>query len=310
MLKNKAALLIVGIMGIISLLLPACTPGGTSADNKRLEIVATTTFVGETVARIAGDLPQLTILLEPGQNPHSYQPSPQDLVRISEADLIFSNGFGLEEFLINLLAGGDKSGELIEVSEGIEPLLLEMPGQQGEGHEVIDPHVWFDPNNIIVWTENISAALIAADPVHADTYRENAASYQAELEGLDSWIREQVASIPLEDRQLVTDHAAFGYFAEEYGFEQVGAVISAPTTEAETSGQELAGLMETIRDRHVKAIFVSVDIDPTLAEIVAEDTAIELVPLYFGSLTEGGPADTYLDFMHYNVDAIVEALGK
>jgi len=172
-----------------------------------------------------------------------------------------------------------------------------------------DPHVWFDPNNVIIWGENIAEALAEEDPERAALYRENAQGYQEELRDLDSWIRTQVDQIPPGSRKLVTDHTSFGYFAQEYGFEQVGAVIPAPTTEAETSGQQLAELIDTIRDQGVDVIFVSADTDPALSERVAEDTGAEVIPLYFGSLTAGEPADTYLKFMRYNVKTIVQALN-
>lgn len=308
---------ISGLMGIIlvqGILLSACSVGPTAPGNQggQLQIVATTTFIGEVVNRVAGDAARVTVLLEPGQNPHSYQPAPRDMVRISGADILFSNGFGLEEFLGDLLSASDFSGIVVEVSQGIDSLQIASGGQEGGDPDQrgggIDPHVWLDPNNLMVWTENIARALAENDPGNAQFYRDNAARYRLELEELDSWIRSQVAAIPIENRELVTDHLAFGYFADEYGFQQIGAVIPAMTTEAETSGKELAALMDTIRKTDVKAIFVSVDIDPNLAEVVAKDTGVPLVALYLGSLTEGGPVDTYQDFMRYDVTAIAAAL--
>ncbi len=311
------------------ILLAGCVPGGQSetAETSRLNVVATTTFVGDAVRRVAGEEVNLTVLLAPGQNPHAYQSTPRDLVRVSDADLVFANGLGLEEFLGDLLEGADNQEALVVVSQRISPLEMEADDHTHEGgaehdqedhngedhegehhHQGQDPHVWFDPNNVMLWVEVISERLSEADPQHAERYRQNAENYRAELQELDSWIREQVATIPEENRELVTDHASFGYFAEEYGFEQIGAVIPAPTTEAETSGQQLAALMRTIQEHQVKAIFVSKDIDPSLAERVAEDTGVELVPLYFGSLTGGEPAENYLDFMRYNVQAVVSAL--
>lgn len=341
------------------ILLAGCAPSGQSepAETSRLNVVATTTFVGDAVRRVAGEEVNLTVLLAPGQNPHAYQSTPRDLVRVSDADLVFANGLGLEEFLDDLLEGAENQEALVVVSQQISPLEMEADdhthgggddhdqedhdgehkdgehhdgedhdgehhdgeehdgehhdGEDHEGehhHQGQDPHVWFDPNNVMLWVEVISETLSEADPQHAELYRQNAENYRAEMQELDSWIREQVATIPEENRELVTDHASFGYFAQEYGFEQIGAVIPAPTTEAETSGQQLAALMRTIEEHQVKAVFVSKDIDPSLAERVAEDTGVELVPLYFGSLTGGEPAENYLDFMRYNVEAVVSAL--
>jgi ABC-type Zn uptake system ZnuABC Zn-binding protein ZnuA len=314
------SLLIVFVL-LAGTLLAACGSTGKepeTGESPDLEVVVTTTFIGEVVNQVAGDNSQVTVLLEPGQNPHSYQPTPQDMVKITQADAIFANGFDLEEFLDDLLDGSGTEAELIVVSEGIQPLKMadqdhsneeDQADEEDHGHGMgYDPHVWFDPNNLVIWTDNIVSALSNLDPDHADLYQANGQIYQEELIALDSWIRMQVERIPEENRELVTDHTSLGYFAARYGFKQIGAVIPALTTEAETSGQELAGLIDAIRETKVKAIFVGIDFDPTLAQRVAEETGVDLVPLYFGSLSDGDPAGTYLDFMRYDVSAIVRAL--
>lgn len=327
---NTFLRLAVGLAVMVLPLLVGCAPTSPSPDGE-LQVVASTTFVGDTVRQIVGDEVDLSVLLEPGQNPHAYQSTPQDLARVAEADLFFVNGFQLENFLDDLVEGSGNAGAVVVVSEGIEPVRIDDldqdhgesadheedadhdPGEDDDHDHAVnglgqDPHVWFDPNNVIIWVENIAEALAEEDPERAAWYRENAQGYQEELRDLDSWIRTQVDQIPPGSRKLVTDHTSFGYFAQEYGFKQVGAVISASTTEAETSGQQLAELIDTIRDQGVEVIFVSADTDPALSERVAEDTGAEVIPLYFGSLTAGEPADTYLKFMRYNVKTIVQAL--
>jgi ABC-type Zn uptake system ZnuABC Zn-binding protein ZnuA len=298
---------------VMSIFLAACQarPENTSpADEQQLKVVATTTFVGDIVGSIAGDKIDLKVLLEPGQNPHSFLVSPRDMVSLTEADLLFVNGFGLEEFLDELLEGSDFPGSLVIVSEGISPRVIEGGLDEiiASDHPGVDPHVWLNPNNIKIWVDNIAGALIKMDSGNADYYLDNADIYLQELEDLDLWIRAELDDIPEENRELVSDHSSLGYFADEYGLRQIGAVIPAMTTEAETSGQQLAVLIETIRDQQVKAIFVGVDFDPTLAQRVSDETDIELVMLYFGSLSDGPPADTYLNFMRYNIKTIVSAL--
>jgi ABC-type Zn uptake system ZnuABC Zn-binding protein ZnuA len=186
--------------------------------------------------------------------------------------------------------------------------------QEGDDHDHdhsgVDPHTWMSPDNVMVWTDNIAATLAALDPANADTYTANAASYTAELEELDSWIDEQIAQIPEENRELVTDHTAFGYYAHEYDLEQVGAVVPAYSTLAETSAQELADLQTEITELGVPAIFVGTTVNPDLAEQVAADTGVQLLPIYTGSLSEpDGPVPSYIDLMRYNTEQFVTGLS-
>ena len=299
-----------------ALALSGCSAGWqiTAVQDEKISVVVTTTFIADILENLASDRFEIDVLLEPGQNPHSYLASPQDMVRVSNADLIFANGLGLEEFLDDMLDGTDAADKVIVVSRGISGIEPENISGTSAGDEHssadlgIDPHVWFSPNHVRIWVENISQALMAQDPLNAEEYRGNAIIYLQKLDDLDAWIREEIKKIPPEDRELVSDHTALAYFAREYGLEQIGAVIPALTTEAETSGQELAALIETIRESQAKAIFIGVDFNPTLAQRVADETGAKLVRLYFGSLSAGPPADSYLDFMSFNVRAIVNAL--
>lgn len=307
------------LLFVVVLLSSACgrpSEGYQSSEEGKTQVVVTTTFIGDVVNNIAGDRVEISALLTAGQNPHSYQPAPMDMVAVTEADLILANGFGLEDFLEDLLSGTDTIAEVIVVSEGIKPLLMEGHIESDDNSledsiEAVlgqDPHVWFDPNNILIWAENITNALVEEDPENKVFYQTNFDTYHGQLLEMDAWIREQIEKIPENQRDLVTDHSTLGYFAQAYGLVQIGAVIPALTTEAETSGMELAELIDAIREHQTKAIFIGVDFNPNLAQRVAEETGVELVPLYFGSLSDGEPAGTYLSFMRYNVNAIVEAL--
>ena len=184
---------------------------------------------------------------------------------------------------------------------------------EGEAHYQAqagaDPHVWFDAFNVIVWAENAAHAMSALDPANADLYETNAHVYEGKLKELDDWIQEQVAQVTPGDRKLVTDHLALSYFGRRYGFEMVGAVIPAYSMAAQPSAQEIAELVDTIGALEVKAVFVGMTANPRLAERVAEDTGVELVRLYIGSLSEpDGPAGTYIALMQYDVSEIVQAL--
>lgn len=293
---------------------PAFSPAPLAAGEK-LRVVATTSVVADVVANVGGDRIALTTLVPLGADPHSFQPTPQDMAALAKAHVVYANGAGLETFLESLMDSVGIAGRLVYVSDGVALLQAEHEHEgehEGEGeheHEGGDPHTWFDPNNIVVWVGRIRDTLSALDPVNASAYRANAQAYIARLEELDAWIRQQVAQIPQDNRRLVTDHTAFTYFAARYGFEQVGAIFPGYSTLASPSARELAALEDAIRAQGVRAVFVGRTVNPALAERVAQDTGVRLVFLYTGSLGEtGSPAATYLDMMRYNVSAIAEAL--
>lgn len=281
------------------------------AAGAKLQVVATTSIVHDVVANVGGDLIDLRLLIPLGADPHGFQPTPQDVAALAGADVILENGAGLETFMERLLESTGAGYRVVSVSEGIELLPVEEHEEEEEdehGHEEGDPHTWTDPNHVLVWVDRIEAALSALDPARAADYERNAAAYRAQLKELDGWIREQVAQIPEGERKIVSDHQTFGYLAERYGLEQTGAIFPGGTTLAQPSAKELAALQATIRELDVKAIFVGSTVSPDLARAVAEDTGTRLVTLYTGSLSAGGEAGTYLDYMRTNVSAMVDAL--
>jgi manganese/iron transport system substrate-binding protein len=298
-------LLLAGLAWILS----ACaTP--TGGQPGKLQVVATTTIVGDVVRNIGGDAIQLEVLLPPGSDPHSFDPTPQDVAKIAKAGLIFANGAGLETFLDPLLKNAGSQAQVVYVSDGIQLIHFQsnLPGEES-GPGGGDPHTWFDPQNVKVWVQNIEKALSAQDPGDAQTFAANAQRYTQQLDELDGWIKTQVGQIPSDQRKLVTDHEAFTYFASRYGFQQVGAIVPGYSTLAQPSAQELAALEDAIRKLGVKAVFVGETVNPNLAERVAQDSGVKLVYLYTGALSDSnGPAGTYLDFMHYDVNQIVNGL--
>jgi ABC-type Zn uptake system ZnuABC Zn-binding protein ZnuA len=328
-----ASLIVAALVSLMTL--AACTQGAAgeaeqamtippieavNLDGSSLRVVTTTSVLGDVVDQVGGDAIALTTLIGPGQDPHSYQATAQDMVAVEEAHIVFVVGLGLEEALMSTVES-TATGPIVSVSAGIEPIPLadEVHNQEEEdahAHEIYDPHVWMDPNNVMIWTENIRDVLSAADPANADVYAANAEAYIAELAALDASIREQVAQIPEERRKIVTDHLSFGYFAQAYGFEMIGAVIPGATTTAEPSAGDIADLVALIQTEHVPAIFVGTSASERLrqlAELIAEEagTGVQVLPLYSGSLDEPGqPGDTYIGMMRYDVAAMVQGLGS
>lgn len=289
---------------VLMILTSACGTGNTIPTDQ-IPVVATTSILADVVSRVGGDLVAVTPLVPPGANEHEYQPSPRDIAAVTDAALVFEVGFGLEEFMETIIENAGTKVDPVFVSDGISTKAF----SGADEHYTADPHVWMDPANVIIWTRNITDALTAYDPAHAEVYATNSAAYIAELEALDAWISAEVEKIPAQNRQLVTDHMLFGYFAEKYGFSVVGAIIPSYSSGAEPSARELAELEDAIRDYNVTAILVGNTVNPALARRVAEDTGTQLVEFYTGSLSEpGGPASTYIEYMRFNVNAIVSAL--
>ena len=267
------------------------------APGERLRVLATTSIVADVVAAVGGSRIDLAALVPAGVDPHAFEPTPQDVRRVAEAQVIFENGLGLEAFLGDLVQSAGSGEPVVSASAGIKPLpaggLLADAATPYRGEW--DPHVWLDPHNVILWTHAIEAALSALDPQGASAYAQAAQSYRSKLQSLDAEVGARLSAIPEGQRRLVTDHEELGYFARRYGFEIVGAVIPAPSAAAEPSARELAALEAAIRTTGVRAVFVSSVVSPALARQVAADTGIRLVTVYTHSLSDStGPAPSYL----------------
>ena len=267
------------------------------------DILTTTTILADITRHVAGDQLVTESLLPFGADPHSYQPVPQDTKKINESKVLIVNGADYERSLNSLLTNvGDKK-EPIEVSTGLR--LITNP----ENEKEIDPHLWLDPNNVIVYVDNIRAGLTNFNPDSADIYQANARAYVTQLQELDAWINGQVAQIPPKRRVLVTNHDSLEYFADRYGFKIVGSVIPGFSSDASPSAEQMADLIDRIRLFEVPAVFLDTSDNPALAQQIASETGVKVVTdLHLESLTEGAPAGTYIDMMRYNVTKIVEVL--
>jgi ABC-type Zn uptake system ZnuABC Zn-binding protein ZnuA len=393
-----------------------------------LQVIASHSILADVVANVTGDAAEVRSLMPVGADPHSFIPRPSDLVGLARADIIFINGAGFEEGLLEAIenAGSDMNiavasacvemlgfaddhdehdehddGEHDDhdehehdsaIAQRCEQFEQEMAalhghdehddeyhddhdeedhsndpddhGDHGDEHEhddhsdvhehdehehgdyleklytlecdshdhegepegeseddhadegghnhgACDPHVWLEPHNVMVWTMLIRDTLIELDAANADTYRANASQY---LETLDAFahdvIEPLIESVSEENRVLVTNHDAFGYFAAAYDFEVVETIIPGGSTLAEPSAADVARVIDLVRARGVPAIFTETTVSDTISQQIASETGAQVAVLYSGSLSdEEGPASTYLDYMRYNVSTIVNALG-
>jgi ABC-type Zn uptake system ZnuABC Zn-binding protein ZnuA len=281
----------------------AAVVAGALCASAEIHVLCTTTIVGDVVANVAGSDVSVDVLLPVNADPHAFEATPRDAVSIAHADVIFQNGAGLEGFLAPFL--GTTAGRVVDLSQGLALRSL------GPDHDAgtTDPHVWLDPTNVIAWVGVVAEVLSNLDPHHADGYHQRATAYAQTLRDLDTWIVERVSRIPVANRKLVTDHDAFGYFADRYGFTLVGTVFPGLSPLAEPSAKGLAALESAILEVGVPAIFVGTTVDPSLAAQVAVDTGVRLVTVYTGSLSDAwGPAPTYVELLHYDVSQIVAGL--
>ncbi|MBP8002730.1 MAG: zinc ABC transporter substrate-binding protein [Chloroflexi bacterium] len=299
------------------LLITSCSSGGEGQATGRVQVVATTTLVGDVVRIVGGDHIDLTVMLPVGGDPHGFNPTPRDVTTAAAAAVVFINGLELEAFMAEMLENAATTMNIVELSADLEAMpLLEEPGDEAEHgdeeeheHGEFDPHVWWNPLNVVVWTEVVAAELARLDPENGAVYAANAAAYQQQLRDLDNWIKEQVAQIPEARRILVTDHDSLGYFVNTYGFSLVGTVFPGLSTQTEPSAQELASLINAIREQGVPAVFVGTTVNTELAAQVATETGVQVIAIYTDSLSQADePATTYLEFMRWNVTQIVSAL--
>lgn len=298
----------LGVVGLLcGLLLGGCqSPSVVSTGDEMPKVVSTTTIIADLTEAIASDQIQHTSLLQPGVDPHIYEPVPQDSIALENADLILYNGHNLEPGLIRLIEAVGERAIRVAVAEFITPLTIEENGEVEP-----DPHVWGNVENAIVMVEVIRDELIALSPDDRQIFMDNAEQLIEELEKLHIWIGEQIATIPSDRRYLVTTHDAFQYYAAAYGLTVPGTLIGI-STEEQPSAQTVRNLAEEIRRLGVPAIFAETTLNPQLIRAVAEEAGVELAPqeLYSDSIgAPGSEGDSYVRMMEANTRAIVEALG-
>ncbi len=307
---GKKSLLKLATGLILGFCLSSCTnPGVNQAGDRsgnQPQVVSTSTIIADLAESIATEEIQLTSILTPGVDPHIYEPVPADSIALENADLILYNGYNLEPGLINLMNAAGVNAQKVAVGEVVTPLQLEK-----QTVTTPDPHVWGDVMNAIAMVNAIRDALSELSPDNAAAIGENAANYTATLEELHRWIQAQIATIPPENRRLVTTHDAFQYYAKGYGLEIIGTLIGI-STEEQPSAQTVTRLVEDIKRTQVPAIFAETTINPQLIRTVAAEAKVKLAPqpLYSDSIgVPGSESDSYIKMMVSNTRVVVEALG-
>ena len=313
----------------LSLVLVACAGGGSeeagcpAIDGREINVVATTPMIGEFVSQVGGENINLTVLMPPEANPHTYEPAPQDAGTIAEADLVFYTGLLYEPAaLVKLLENSACSTDILsEVGESVFPIEFKEGGHDdhddhddhaGHDHSGTDPHFFTDPVQMVMVVEALVESLIAnIDGLDAEAIKANGASYVEELETVNDELQSMFAALSSDQRVLVTNHQVFGYFALQYDFAVVGTVIPSSSTLDSTSAKELAELVEVIKENNVKAIFGDVASSDVLAQTLAAEVGdMKVVPLFTESLgATDTDASTYLGMLRTNGKLISDSLS-
>ena len=280
---------------------------GVAASASKPSVVATTTQIEDVARVIGGDEIDVIGLMPRDADPHSFEPTPQDVGKVSKANLILENGVNLEGWIGELVKNAGGNQPVVVVSNGLK--IDEISSQFGSG-PTPDPHIWMSPINMLVVTDNVVKGLSQIDKTDAAKFRARGEKYKTQLRELDQWAAQRLAKVPPAHRKLVTTHDAMGYFAKRYDFQVLGTVIPGPDADAETSAQQLAALIQKIKAAKVPAIFAETSVNPKWIEQVASETGVKVVrDLQIGSLGEvGQPNGTYLGFFRADVEKIAEAL--
>lgn len=296
-------------LAALSLAVVPTLAGCAAFGSDRSDIVVTTNILGDITENIVGDEVEVTVLMPPNADPHSFGISAQEAAEMAEAELLIFNGLGLEEGVLHNVAAADEAGvPTLEVGAEADPIDYVEGDTAGQP----DPHFWTDPLRVAAVVDVIADTVIDTADVDADTVRENADAYRAEVEELHEELAERFATIPEDQRALVTNHHVFGYLAEQYDFEVIGAVFPSGTTLASPSSADLQSLTDAVDEAGVGAVFADSSQPDRLAQVLAEETGVDIdvIPLYSESLTEAdGGAPTYLDMARANADAIVDGLA-
>jgi ABC-type Zn uptake system ZnuABC Zn-binding protein ZnuA/ABC-type Mn2+/Zn2+ transport system permease subunit len=300
---------VAGALGALALLGVGCgSRSGDGGDSGRLDVVATTTQIGDFVREVGGGAVEVDQILQPNSDPHEYEPRPSDVSDAAGASLVFASGDDLDSWIDQVVSDGGSDADVVDLGAAVPERL---PGES-EGAEAskYDPHWWHDPRNAEAAVREIERYLTAADPSSKAVFERNADAYLGKLKSLDAGIGKCIDSVPAEQRKLVTDHDAFGYFANRYGIEIVGAVIPSQTTQAQASAKDLSALAATVEREDVRAIFPESSLTPKVAEAIAHQTGASADYTLYGDTL--GPEDssgaTYVAMEEANADAVVRGL--
>lgn len=270
---------------------------------EKLQVVTSFSILADMTHQVGGDHIQITNMVGPDADAHTYEPTPDDGKALLKAKLIIKNGLGFEPWLDRLVTSTETQAPMISASQGVIPRTLDE-----DGETIPDPHAWHNLANTELYIANITKALIAADPANKADYQRNSQAYLKQIHALLADARAKLGSLPPGKRKIVTSHDAFGYLGQAYGID-----FMAPqglSTEREPSAAEVAALITQIRQARVNAVFMENIKDARLLKQIADESGARIGgTLYSDALAASGPASTFIGLFEYNLDTLFDALN-
>ena len=281
-----------------------------ASEARPLRAVASFSILGDLVREVGGSHVAVTTLVGPDSEAHGFSPSPVDARKLAEADIVFVNGLGLEGWLDRLIRASGTRAPVVVATTGVTPIqaLDGHDHSDGPGGHAADPHAWQNVANVRIYVANIRDGLTKVDPAQAAAYQDAAAAYLAKLDSLDRDVRATIATIPPENRRIITTHDAFGYFAAAYGLRFIAP--QGISTDSEASPRDVAAIIRQIRRDRVPAVFLENISDPRQMEQIARESGARIGGKVYSDALSGpdGSAPTYIDMMRANVRAFAAAL--
>jgi len=272
---------------------------------EEFKVVTTFTVIADMARNVAGDVAVVESITRPGAEIHGYQPTPRDLLRASDADLILWNGMNLELWFEQFT---DNLGPIpsATISEGIQPVSI----REGSYEGLPNPHAWMSLDNALIYIDNIAAAMSEGDPENADTYAANAETYKAEISAVIEPLRTEIQTIPVDQRWLVTCEGAFSYLARDFGLQE--AYLWPMNADQTGTPQQVRSVIDTVRANNIPAVFCESTVNTDPAEQVARETGAAYGGvLYVDSLSaEDGAVPTYLDLLRVTTETVVQGLTQ
>lgn len=280
----------------------ACS-GSASPPPQGLRVVATTTVLADLVHQVGGERVIVTTLVPKGGEVHTFDPRPSDIVAVTNAQLVFVNGLGLDDWVERLTRDAGATASIVRLADSIPADRLIGDPDAGTPN----PHLWLDPANAMDYARSIGDELGSADPAARAAFEARAEAYADRLRALDGWARAQFATISAADRRIVSFHDALPYFAAAYGLKIEGVVVPAPGQDP--SAGEVAALIDAIRRSGVKVVASEIQFSDRLARAIADETGASVVADLYTDSLGSPPVDSYEGLIRWDVERLVVALG-